>query len=70
MMNPTNKPSHRVYAVSKRGDKSYWTDIGVVWAHKDGKGFKLTLDYLPLTGAELVIREPQPDGASAASSEA
>ena len=69
MKTQSNKPSHRVHAVTKRGDKSYWTDIGVVWAHKDGKGFNLTLDFLPLNGAELVIREPQADGASAASNE-
>ncbi|MGQ4828553.1 hypothetical protein, partial [Enterococcus faecalis] len=66
----SNKPSHRVHAVTKRGDKSYWADIGAVWAHKDGKGFNLKLDLLPLNGAELVIREPQADGASTASDEA
>ncbi len=34
------------------------------WPHKDGKGFNLKLDMLPLNGAELVIREPQPDAAA------
>lgn len=70
MKTQSNKPSHRVYAVTKRGEKSYWADIGAVWQHKDGKGFNLKLDLLPLNGAELVIREPQADGASPASNEA
>lgn len=54
----SNKPTHRAYAVTKRGEKSYWNEIGAAWAHKDGKGFSLTLDCLPLNDAEIVIREP------------
>jgi hypothetical protein len=56
------RPTHRVYAVTKNGDKSFWTEIGAAWAHQDGKGFNVKLDYLPLTGAEIVIREPRTDG--------
>ena len=56
----SNKPSHRVYAVTKRkSGENDWTEIGAVWAHGDGKGFNLKLDYLPLNGGELVIREPK-----------
>jgi hypothetical protein len=54
-------PSHRAYAVTKNRGKSYWREIGAAWAHEDGKGFGLKLDYLPLDpNAELVIREPLP----------
>jgi len=60
MTNQSNQPTHRIYAVSKRGRKSYWQNIGAAWPNKDGKGFNLALDYLPLNGAELVIREPLP----------
>jgi hypothetical protein len=52
----------RVYAVTKNGDKSYWTEIGAAWAHQDEKGFNVKLDYLPLNGAEIVIREPRTEG--------
>jgi hypothetical protein len=52
-------PTHRVYAVTKNGDKSFWTEIGAAWAHQDAKGFNVKLDYLPLNGAEIVIREPR-----------
>ena len=59
----TNRPSHRVYAVTKNGDSNYWREIGAAWAHKDGEGFNLKLDFLPLNGAELVIRKPKADEA-------
>ena len=55
-----NKPSHRVYAVTKRkSGENDWTEIGACWTHGDGKGFNLKLDYLPLVEAELVIRVPK-----------
>jgi hypothetical protein len=62
MTKTTHRPTHRVYAVTKKeGDApARWTEIGAVWPHSDGKGFNLKLDYLPLNGAELVIREPKP----------
>jgi hypothetical protein len=56
------RPTHRVYAVTKNGDKSFWTEIGAAWAHQDKKGFNVKLDYLPLNGAEIVIREPRAEG--------
>ncbi len=60
MTKQSTKPTHRIYAVVKRGDKTHWVDIGAAWTHKDGKGFNLKLSYLPLNGGELVIREPKP----------
>ena len=61
----TNRPSHRVYAVTKSGERSNWREIGAAWAHKDGEGFNLKLDYLPLNDAEIVIRKPKADEADA-----
>ena len=58
----SKRPSHRVYAITKNGDKSYWTEIGAAWSHQDGKGFNVKLDYLPLNDAEIVIREPRSEG--------
>ncbi len=54
-------PTHRVFAVTKNGKKKFWQPIGALWAHKDGKGFNLQLDYLPLNDAEIVAREPRDD---------
>ena len=64
-----NQPTYLAYHVRDFADKeggtgSSWTRVGVAFPHKDGKGFNLKLDLLPLNGAELVIREPQADEAS------
>ena len=59
--NTASRPTHRIYAVAKRGDKTFWQEIGAAWSHKDGKGFNLKLDYLPLNGADLVLREAKAD---------
>jgi hypothetical protein len=61
MSKSSKLPSHRVYAVTKNGKQSYWQPIGAAWAHSDGEGFNLKLEYLPLLdGAEIVIRKPKP----------
>src|SRR5580658_8765866 len=66
MKKTTNRPSHRVYAVTKNGERNFWQPIGAAWAHGDGEGFNLKLDYLPLNGAEIVIRKPKAEEANAA----
>jgi hypothetical protein len=55
-------PTHRAYAVTKHGAKSYWREIGAAWSHSDGEGFNLKLDLIPMNGAEIVIRKPRIDG--------
>jgi len=61
-MSKTSKlPTHRVYAVTKNGKKSYWKPIGAAWAHADGEGFSVQLEYLPLNGGEIVVRKPKPE---------
>lgn len=54
----STKPTHRIIACEDRGEgkKTFYQDIGAAWAHKDGKGFSLKLSYLPLNGAEIMIR--------------
>ena len=59
MKQTSNRPSHRVYAVTKTGERSFWREIGAAWSHNDGEGFNLKLDYLPLNDAEIVIRKPK-----------
>jgi hypothetical protein len=51
-----SRPTHRLYAVTKSGEKKFWQPVGALWAHADSKGFNLRIDYLPLNDAELVIR--------------
>lgn len=51
-----NRPAFRLYSVTGEGDAARWTDIGVAWATRDGKGFTLNLNALPLNG-RVVMRE-------------
>jgi hypothetical protein len=51
-----SRPTHRLYAVTKNGDKKFWQPIGAMWPHADAKGFNLRIDYLPLNDAQIVIR--------------
>lgn len=59
----SNAPTHEIFAVQRGDDKqakARWQKIGAAWPHKDGEGFNLKLEYLPLNGAEMVIRKYKP----------
>lgn len=43
-------PTHIAYQVRDGNQQNYWTRIGAAWAHKDGKGFAIQLDCVPLDG--------------------
>jgi hypothetical protein len=62
----TAKPTHRVYTVIRReGQDDYWLNIGLAFPHKDGNGFNVVLQALPLDG-KIVCREiTEDDGAEA-----
>lgn len=51
----TKRPSHEVFQVSGEGDKTRWTKIGIAFTHKDGKGFNIFLDAVPITGRTVVL---------------
>ena len=55
------RPSHYVYTVKegKEKDNSFWTKIGVVFAHNDGQGFNVMLDAVPLDGKLTVRAVPE-----------
>ena len=52
------KVTHFAYVVreGKDEDQSFWTKVGALIPHGDGKGFNLFLDALPTNG-RLTIRE-------------
>ena len=69
-----NKPTHRAFIVrnfedEKGKDKARWTNIGRVFAHKDGKGFDVILEAIPLDG-RVVLRLDEPKPATAPAAEA
>lgn len=55
------KTAHFTYAVedAPKGQKAYWTRIGRLFPHKDGKGYDLLLNALPVNG-RIVIRQEEP----------
>lgn len=56
-----NKPTHIAYTTRKPkdGEKAFWTSCGAVWPHKDGKGYRVKLDAIPVNGViELRVNEP------------
>ena len=59
------KPTHTAYAVrnfEKDGKPdSSWLKIGAGFEHKDGKGFDIVLDAVPVSGrVTLRVSEPKP----------
>ncbi len=61
---PGRKPTHRLYRVIGEGDAASWTPIGAAWDHKDGQGFSLACDAVPLQGRIVmrVVREAAEGG--------
>jgi hypothetical protein len=49
------KPSHRLFRVIGEGRNSIWTPIGAAWPNKDGMGFSVACDLVPLQG-RIVMR--------------
>jgi hypothetical protein len=47
-----------VYALTERGDRTYWTRIGSAFANRDGST-TCKLDALPVSGT-LQIRDDEP----------
>ena len=56
--------THRAYTVIKReGQDDFWLNLGLVFPHKDGNGFNIMLQALPLDG-RIVCREISDDDQS------
>ena len=51
-----NKPTHRLYRVDGEGKTAFWTPIGAAWPNRDGEGFSISCDAVPLTG-RIVMRQ-------------
>ena len=52
------KPAYVAYSVREReGRKARFTEIGVAFPHKDGKGFDILCDAIPLSG-RITLRVP------------
>ena len=61
MAKPTfNAYSVREYTKEDGTKDSFWTKIGVAFAHKNGGGFDIVLEALPING-RITLREPKAD---------
>ena len=58
------KPTHRLYRVTGDGETASWTPIGAAWPNRDGAGFSLSCDAVPLQG-RIVMRKITPRPAKA-----
>jgi len=56
---PDRMPTHRLYRVLGEGEAASWTPIGAAWPHKDGLGWSLSCDAVPLSG-RIVLRRIVP----------
>ena len=54
-MSDRNTETKNVYAITERGEKSFWTKIGVAFTNKDAS-ITIQLDALPVSG-RLQIRD-------------
>ncbi len=54
-----NYPSHNVFHVPE-GKNAFWTKIGAAWEHKDGDGYNIELDLVPLRQGRIVLRKYEP----------
>jgi hypothetical protein len=56
--NKSTKPAYIAYHVRDgKNDKGFFTRIGVAFPHKDGNGFNLLIDVIPLDG-RITLRVP------------
>ena len=51
------RPDFLAYTVRESKDgKGYWNKIGTAWQHRDGQGYDIQLESLPLDG-RVTLRE-------------
>lgn len=54
---PSNKPTFALFSVTGDGEAARWSRIGAAWPHKDGDGFSVKLESIPLNGRIVMRRE-------------
>lgn len=59
MTTETNSPTFMLYRVDGNGPDARWTKIGAAWPNRDGKGFNILCDAVPLQG-RIVMRAYTP----------
>jgi hypothetical protein len=52
-------PAFIAYHVPDR-ENPFWTRIGAMWPHEDGKGYSLDLELMPTQGGRITLRAFEP----------
>jgi hypothetical protein len=60
MASKENSTPMAVFAITERGEKSYWTRVGVAYTNRDGS-INLNLDALPVSGRLQIRTDEQHD---------
>ena len=55
----TTPPSHIVWFAPDR-ENAPWTRLGAMWPTKDGKGFRQSLDMVPIGKGNIVVLPYEP----------
>ena len=55
----SKSPAFQARHVTNKGGHSFWTKVGAVWPHRDGKGLSLILSVIPMN-VQIVLRQPLP----------
>ena len=50
------RPTHRLWQVVGEGKNASWREIGAAWPNRDGEGFSLQWNALPLHGRVVMRR--------------
>lgn len=55
----TNQNTHlEILAVTKQGQRSVWARIGTAFPTKDGSGYRLKIDLVPLDASADILMLP------------
>ena len=58
-MTEKNTETRAVFAITEKGDKSYWTRIGAAFTNKDGS-INVELDGFPVSGRMQIRDRDEP----------
>lgn len=56
-MTNTNSDMMIAYTIRDAGENKHWDRVGAAFPHKDGQGFDVVLDALPVSG-RVTLRVP------------
>lgn len=54
------RPDMIAYNVQGQDGQSYWNKVGAAWKHKDGAGYDIALDSMPV-GGRVTLRKLRED---------